>query len=493
MSSTLFADVTPLLEAVAAGDEATVIADTLNLLGPQRVRATQLGGSVGIAALWGSAEPHAFAALSVTGLLSRWILNIPLAAEPAGEVRRKLTPALPLVEGFLAVAQAVRGGIAGQRPQLPEALFPSEITHAHGPLGALRDALAARDATLAARVLLGYGATGADYRSLLATLFGALEYRYPEGGHPLIFAIAAARVLDMADWGGNIPALVAWYLPHLMDASPDTPAAQAARAYGTAAGHDLGWLRTRLAIPQEGAAGADFQRALFAGDATAACDALLGALRAGATPTGVCAGMALAAAGRINALPQGERTGLLQAGHVLQYVNAVHDGLARLQDPHAWPILYTAAAVVNTLRATPSAALEAGGRAAAVSAGGGTMAPTMLRSLEGQLGAGDTAGALATARRYMMMGSDPRAIAGILGNTAAMVDTASGAPEALHAMPMVAAAADEYLRLPPALWAGGQNALLGAAIRLTSELRGAHALADRIRAAISAELGAIAR
>jgi hypothetical protein len=437
MSSTLFADVTPLLEAVAAGDEATIIANTLNLLGPQRVRGPQLGGSVGIAALWGGADPHALTALSVTGLLARWMAGIPLAAGPGGDERRRLAPALPLVQGFLAVSRAVRGGIAGQRPKLPAALFPSEITHAGGPLGALRDALAARDTTLAQRILLGYGATGADYRSLLATLFGALEYRYPEGGHPLIFAIAAARVLDMADWGGNIPALVAWFLPHLVDAAPDLPLAQAARAYGTAAGHELGWLRTRLAIPQEGAAGSDFQRALFAGDATTACDTLLAALRGGATPEGVMSGMALAVAGRINALPPGERAGLVQAGHVLQYVNAVHDGLARVQDPHAWPILYTAAAAVNALRATPAAALEAGSRAAPVSGGGGTMAPTMLRSLEAQVVAGDTAAALATARRYMMMGSDPRAIAGILGGVAAMADTASGTPEALHAMPMV--------------------------------------------------------
>jgi hypothetical protein len=43
------------------------------------------------------------------------------------------------------------------------------------------------------------------------------------------------------------------------------------------------------------------------------------------------------------------------------------------------------------------------------------------------------------------------------------------------------------------LSAGGQNALLGAAIRLTSELRGEHALADRIRAAVDAQLGAVAR
>jgi hypothetical protein len=360
-------------------------------------------------------------------------------------------------------------------------------------LGALREAIARRDATTAQRILLGYSATGADYRSLLATLVGALDFRYPAAGHPLIWALAAVRVLDMADWGGNMPALIAWYLPHLMDAAPNAAPAEAARAYAASPAHDLTWLRTRLAIPQEAAAGPDFQRALFAGDATAACDAVLAALRAGATPSGVASGMALAVAGRINAAPQGDRAALMQAGHALQYVNAVHYAMAEVQDPHVWPILYTAAAAVNALRETPSAALEAGVRAAPVSAGGGTIAATMLRSLEAQLGTGDTAGALATARRYMMMGREPRAIAGILGGVAAMHDTASGAPESLHTMPLVAAAADEYLRVPPALWSGGQNALLQAAIRLTGELRGPHAVADRVRAAIDAQLAAVAR
>jgi hypothetical protein len=493
MSSTLFADVTPLLEAVAASDEATVIANVLDLLGPQRAQPARIAGSVGLAALWGGADPHALGALSVAGLLSRWIQGIPLGPEPESEARRKLAPALPLVQGFLAVARWVRGSLAERQPRLPEPLFPSAIQHPGGPLGLLREAIAKRDSALAQRILLGYHATGADYRSLLATLYGALDFRYPEGGHSLISALAGARVLDMADWGGNMSALLAWYIPHLMDAAPDAAPAQAARAYAVAPGHDLSWLRTRIAIPQEGAAGSDFQHALFAGDASAACDALLAALKGGATPAGVAAGMALAVAGRINAAPQGDRATLMRAGHALQYVNAVHYGMAEVQDPHVWPVLYTAAAAVNTLRAAPAAALEPGVRPAPVSAGGGTIAATMLRSLDAQLGAGDAAGALATARRYMMMGHEPRAIAGILGGVAAMRDTASDAPEALHTMPMVVAAADEYLRVPPALWSGGQNPLLGAAIRLASELRGPHTVADSVRAAIEAQLATVPR
>lgn len=486
-SGPLFADVTPLLEAVAAGDEQQVIALTLNLLGPQRVSASRLAGSVGLAALWGGADPLALGPLSVAGLVSRWIVGMPVSTEQPSEAQRKLAPALPLVQSFLAVARWVRAGLIEPRPQLPQPLLPAEIRHAQGPVGALRDALSTGDAMTAERILLGYFATGADYRSFLASLCGALDLRYGDGEHPLVLAFDGARILEMADWGGNMPPLIYWLAPHLGHLPPDSAPARAARDFASGTGHDLLWLRTRLAVPQDAAAGPDFQRALLAGDAKAACAATLAALRGGATPAGVAAGMALAVAGRINAVPQGDVATLLGVGDVLEYVHAVHIATSTLQDPHVWPLLYTAAAVVNTLNSIPAAPLETG-RAAAVSAGGGTLAATMLRSLEDQVSSGDVASALATARRYMMMGSDARSVAGVLGGVAAMRDLASGSTDALRTLPLVATAADEYLRLPPALASGGQNALLAAAVRLASDLRGSHALGDRVRSAMQAEL-----
>src|SRR5260221_6557701 len=159
MASPLFVDVTPLLEAVAASDEAQIIAGVLDLLGPQRAQPARIGGSVGLAALWGSADPHALSALSVSGLIARWMQSIPLGPDPASEARRKLAPALPLVQGSLAVTRWVRAGLAEQRPQLPEPLFPSAIQHPDGPLGLLREAIAKRDSPLGLRILLGYHAT----------------------------------------------------------------------------------------------------------------------------------------------------------------------------------------------------------------------------------------------------------------------------------------------------------------------------------------------
>src|SRR5258707_13942327 len=95
----------------------------------------------------------------------------------------------------------------------------------------------------------------------------------------------------------------------MVDAGPGAAPAEAARAYGATAEHDLGWLRKRLSIPKEEAAGAGFQRAVVAGDAAAACDAVLRALRDGATPIGVAAGPAVSAARQVEALPPGDPAG----------------------------------------------------------------------------------------------------------------------------------------------------------------------------------------
>src|SRR5258707_7486440 len=91
----------------------------------------------------------------------------------------------------------------------------------------------------------------------------------------------------------------------MVDAGPGAAPAEAARAYGATAEHDLGWLRKRLAIPKEEAAGAAFQRAVVAGDTAAACDAVLRALRDGATPIGVAAALAVAAGAPVDVLAPG--------------------------------------------------------------------------------------------------------------------------------------------------------------------------------------------
>jgi hypothetical protein len=107
----------------------------------------------------------------------------------------------------------------------------------------------------------------------------------------------------------------------------------------------------------------------------------------------------------------------------------------------------------------------------------------LIRTVEQSAMAGDAPGAIAAARRYMQLENTPRAFAGVVGLVAARTD-ASGAGDHATVAQLVAAAAEEYLALHPALANGGQNALLTAGVRLATELRGDHGLADRVEAAI---------
>ena len=335
MPMLVHANITTLLDAIAAGDERGVIRETLTLLGDEKVPPAKVAARVGIAAAWGGGDGHALSVLSVAGRVAEWMRAIPLSTDPKAERRRQLASALPLVQGFLAVSDRVRAGLPEPHPTLPEGIPPAEVTHADGPLGALREALAARDLDKTRRILMGYYATGADYKALLTQIYAALTFRYPEGGHPLTFVVGGSRVLDMADSGRPRPRLSL-----LADAAdPDRHArrraGQAARAYAATPDHDLGWLRKRLSIPKEEAAGPAFQRALIAGDANAACDAVLQALRGSATPMGVAAGMSLAAAGIINGVAQGDGDSLVKAGHVLLYTSAVHQATMQTQNPRS--------------------------------------------------------------------------------------------------------------------------------------------------------------
>ena len=486
MAMIVSANITALLEAITRADEERVIAETLQLLGPEKVPPSKIAARVGIPAAWAGGDGHPLSTLSVTGRIAEWMRSIPIGPEPEAETRRALAPALPLVQGFLAVAAQVKQGLPEPHPELPQPIAPADVNHPDGALGALREAIASRDLTRTRAILMGYYATGTDYRSMLSAAYAALDLRYPDGGHPLIFAVAGSRVLDMADWGDRMPAYLYWMTPLILDKTPDSPVAEAARAYAATAGHDLLWLRTRLSIPKEEAAGQAFQRALVAGDAQAACDAVLQALRNGATPMGAAAGMAQAAANAVNAVPAGDRDGLIRAAHVLLYTHALHAATLQTQNPEIWPLLYTAACAVNSVKsAGDTTAIERGVGGVPSQGFGGLMPASMLRALEQQITQGDTASALAVARRYVQMGHPTRALAGVVGGVAATRDATGTDAHALHTLPFVAAAAEEYITLPKALQSGGYNPLLTAAIRLAAELDTGHALADRVRAAIA--------
>jgi len=122
---------------------------------------------------------------------------------------------------------------------------------------------------------------------------------------------------------------------------------------------------------------------------------------------------------------------------------------------------------------------------------GGTLGGALLRTMEQQVATGEAANAITAARRYMQIENAPRSFAGAVSLAAAQTDPTPGTAAA-EASQLVAAALEEYLALPAALANNGQNALLAAAVRLATALRGDHARADRINAAIEEAIGASA-
>ena len=251
------------------------------------------------------------------------------------------------------------------------------------------------------RILLGFHATGTDYRTFLGALYATLIHRYPEG------APADLRLCGQPRAGNGRVGRPHAALHLLVSADHGRRRARRSRRAGRAAIRrrpgTRPWLATHPARDsQGGGGGAQFQQALVSGDATAACEATFAALRAGATTRGVAAGMALVAAQRLNAVPEGDRAELVRIGRVLQYVHAVHVALTQVQDAGAFPLVYTAAAAVNALGPARGPAAPSSPVSASL-AGGGLIPGTMLRTLEQQLAGGDTASALTTARRYMQM------------------------------------------------------------------------------------------
>ena len=483
MAMMLYADTTPLAQAIASGAEAEIIGETLKLLGQRNLKPSKVGGRVGIDALLGGASPRALGALAVSGRIADWMRAIPLGVEPGDDDRRQLLPAIPLVQGFMVNQAAVKASLAQHEPGLPTPLEPMEIPGGKSVHDALGEAFAAHDTTMMRRILLGLNATGADYRAVLEAIYVALRHRFFAAGIPLTAIVAASEIMDMAEWGGRYPAFITWATAILADATPNDAIGETARAYASDPAHDLSWMVKRLSIPKEEAAGASYQRALLAGDATAACDATLAALQAGATPLGVVGGLALAVAERISALPLGETDALRAAGETLLYVHGVATVMRQTQHHDVWPMLYTASVAVNALAARIPANTAALPAAASMPIAGGWIGPTLIRAVEQSALAGDTPGALAAAKRFLQLESTPRALAGVVGLVAAR-SAASGEGSAPTTMQLVAAAAEEYLALRPTLAADGQNALLTASVRLATELAGDHSLADRVAAAI---------
>src|SRR5579859_5472650 len=174
MSAAVHADITPLLDALSASDEARVVEETLQLLGPGQVPPAHIAARVAIPAAWAGGDGHPLLVLGAAGRVAEWMRSIPAGPEPGADVETRLRPALPLVQGFLAVAERVRAGLPEPHPELAAPTPPIEIKTEGGARGALREAFAAQDRQRFTSVLMGFYRTGTDYREILANLYAVL-------------------------------------------------------------------------------------------------------------------------------------------------------------------------------------------------------------------------------------------------------------------------------------------------------------------------------
>ena len=94
--------------------------------------------------------------------------------------------------------------------------------------------------------------------------------------------------------------------------------------------------------------------------------------------------------------------------------------------------------------------------------GGGLIAPSLLETLGEQLQAQDLNGALATARRYLLLGHDIRAMFAIIALAAAQDDATA---DAGHTLQITQAAGEEYMAWPAALRDTNIDGLLHVALR----------------------------
>jgi len=194
-----------------------------------------------------------------------------------------------------------------------------------------------RDAEGAERALVSAVRSGASPSELAGMLFAAAtDHRYLDGGHTLDFVNKALEALDTAGWERAEAVLAslaaqlafaermeeanAWRNPVdlvalLEDAFEQLPGAGASRRGG--------WDGRRQLVGT-----------VLAGEAAEILDALLAALRAGASETELASAVSFAAATRIARFPTSNEFGDWDTAlHTFTFANAVEQGLRRSPSP----------------------------------------------------------------------------------------------------------------------------------------------------------------
>lgn len=483
----------PLLEALASSKAERIAQEVVALLKNQ-VPPFFIIGQAGVRAAWGDKEGHPLNALAAGGHLADWARSLPASAEADSQEPRLRAAALPLTQALVLAAPAVQAGREAQ-PALPDPLFPANITHPDGMRGALRQAVSEGQVERTIQLLLGYYATGTDYRAYLANIYLAYIAHPIGDGHTLIDIHRSSQVLDMAGWADKLPPFIHWLAPRLAASGPQPAFVAEVQAFLNAPEHSLAFLRTRLSPAKNTAADARLLRAILQGSLDEICNAIFTAFKEGAQGPAVGSVIALAAARRYLDAPQGEaRT---RALHGVLLASAARTAVAQLQEIEVTPLLFLVAAAINTqhadeqgeaAQAAAGAAKASSGtlgaaRAASGTLAGGLLAPSLLHSLERQLEEGEAAGAELSARRYLQLGHPAR---GLIAAIASVASQGDATHDEGHTLLLALAVGEEYLALPPHLQTSEGEALLSVAIQTAIARPKPRSVAEAVRQALQA-------
>jgi hypothetical protein len=447
----LLTDISPLVNAIVAGDNDQIIDASVRLV-EQGADPGELIGRIAMIAAHGDSDGHPISTLGAVSMMCRWLiaLQYTLGEEPH-QIQKRGLPLL--VQSAAFVIPEVRAGREeAEHPNYPDPLYPSELPEGETVNSEMRKAIYGNDAKLVERLLLGLYGTGADYRTIQIRSYDGISTTFHNGGHPLLFAVRGTQLLDAVEWGDRVPNIVHWLAPHLPITTEEPAWINTVRSFLGDSHHSLDSYRTRIAAPKDENALPLRKLILSNADTPQICQAVYEALiPQGASSRGIGSVIALAAADILSRIGDSNREAFVQAAHGLLFAAAVRTAFTQIQDIEALPLLFTSASYINALHKEIG---EQSAQPAAQTAtrspilGGGLIAPALLDTLREQLNAQDLNGAYATARRYIQLGHDVRSLFAAIALACANVDPAA---DKGHTMQIVQAAGEEYMGWPTAL------------------------------------------
>ena len=454
-------DIAPLVEAAANADSKRIIAIARPLL-RQGAHGAELIGRVGMVAARADSDGHAVITLDAAAMLARMVMVLP---ELFGEEFDNHERELPLVvQGLLATAPVIR---TGQTTQVTFAkpYYPSDLPEGKTLSDVMHDAVYGNDPVMVERILMGLYGTGADYRTIQIRSYDGIATTFQNNGHPLLYAVRGTQLLDAVEWSDRTPIIIHWLAPHLPIYTDEPAWIKGVRSFLSDQQHSLASIRTRLAAPQDEKALPLHELILSDADTEQICQAVYDALiKNGASPRGIASVIAFAAADLMQRVSDENRDAFIHAAHGLLFSSATRVAFIEIQDPEAYPLVFTSAAYINALSkelaqaATPSQEVTT----RPTSWGGGLIATTLLDTLSEQIDDQDLDGALTTARRYLQLGNEARPLFAFLALGAAKADATS---DQGHTLQIVQAAAEEYMGWPKDLANTNIDSFLHVALR----------------------------